>query len=1142
MSAYFSFKTLRQTLLVVSIFLISIGSAEAHLFMNNNNSCEDVPVQGGDVGAATIVVGPAAGITCNRFNDDSALGNTDFPDCVTLQDPFGPVGGANLPEYSFLVNTGEHSTNECFNTGGNRQFQDAQNLANANINIVGSNTRAGSVVSGNLDNGGFADFVHSAKDPNASGMPGSMEEVFSENVGGFLNGDSTSVNIEPVSTPHGLLPIPLFFSQNLGGVPVSGNTLFSATFPGDHASILFDCNGDGLDEAAVGVMDEEVTSFPLSIMVLQNGGAGLQQGNPAADLYNLIGVGDMGGSITLTPNDFNGDGNMDLAAVVTSPGTTDYAALCLGNGSCGFTCPTQIADAQAFDLDNLCVPGDVCRLNYYPSVVSGDFDGDGDMDLATPESFVPSMQGTLVYGIRYLLNNGGDLSTWSNTRVAVPAVGNEDVFKTIVAGRFSTAAVQNQIDEVAVTYNNFNNVIPGIGANGTQPITYVPISASVQVVTTDGAQGFNAPLSLSFTPSNNVLGLGLEAQDFDHCGGDDLVAEGTLSDDLVVRGQGSLSFFEGDISSTASLFLNENEAPVVTIGPNIPADFPTGLGADLPATCTDPTLDDRSFQWTMISGPAGATVSFGTPSGNLVDPDTDATTTVVPSAAGDYVLELSCADFCGLTATAQVTITSAGAVIPGSFTQGGNFFCSLNKAGGPTGSAAGVGLLLLGLGALLAWRLRRGVLLGLLAISLVTGWAASSHALTNSVSVNTFSPTVDDSDYITVYNSPTMLKRNFHVGFFLDYAYRPYEFGNNNFDRTSGIVDHLLDANIVGSYGILDWFTIGVDIPVHLYEGLNAPVLGLNESNFALGDVRLYFKFRLLDREAHGVGIAIIPFAHFPTSTNSTDFLGDGSFGGGGLVVIDGKIGERVTLALNLGYNVRGKFIDVGGNEINDEFLASLGISGEVIKNVFRIIGELQTSTVVNNFYSSQRTTPMEGRIGFRYTWANNHDINAGVGLGMLHGIGQPAIRGFIGYTYTKRPLAEVTVPPPPMNEIQVGDELTLQDKIYFDFDRSTIRDISKPTLDKIAGFLKAHPEVTKIKIDGYTCDLGTASYNMGLSQRRANSVKNYLEAQDISPDRIGTVQGFGESNPLVPNTDEANREQNRRVQIFVEAVNYNNP
>jgi outer membrane protein OmpA-like peptidoglycan-associated protein len=311
----------------------------------------------------------------------------------------------------------------------------------------------------------------------------------------------------------------------------------------------------------------------------------------------------------------------------------------------------------------------------------------------------------------------------------------------------------------------------------------------------------------------------------------------------------------------------------------------------------------------------------------------------------------------------------------------------------------------------------------------------------------------------------------------------------------------------------------------------------LDENNFDLGDIQLVFKFRLLDREKHHVGVAIIPYVVLPSSTGSADFLGNGSFAGGGKLVIDGRIKDRVSLALNLGYLVRDQFTDLSGQDIDDEFLASLGISIDILKNKLMLIGEGQVVTVAKDFFSSRRTTPSEARVGFRYTWANNNDINVGAGFGLTNGIGSPDFRVFAGYTYTKRPIAEVAVPPPPIAEVQVGDELTLKDKIYYEFDKAVIRDISKPTLDKIAGFLKAHPEVTKVKIDGYTCDLGTDSYNLRLSQKRAKAAADYLIGQGIDPSIIGTVTGFGEANPMVPNVDEPHREQNRRVQIFVEAV-----
>ena len=69
-----------------------------------------------------------------------------------------------------------------------------------------------------------------------------------------------------------------------------------------------------------------------------------------------------------------------------------------------------------------------------------------------------------------------------------------------------------------------------------------------------------------------------------------------------------------------------------------------------------------------------------------------------------------------------------------------------------------------------------------------------------------------------------------------------------------------------------------------------------------------------------------------------------------------------------------------------------------------------------------------------------------------------------------------------------------------------------------------------------HTDDLGTDLYNQKLSERRAKSVVDYLVQQGVDLSRLVMV-GYGESKPKVPNIDESHREQNRRVQIFVEQM-----
>lgn len=111
--------------------------------------------------------------------------------------------------------------------------------------------------------------------------------------------------------------------------------------------------------------------------------------------------------------------------------------------------------------------------------------------------------------------------------------------------------------------------------------------------------------------------------------------------------------------------------------------------------------------------------------------------------------------------------------------------------------------------------------------------------------------------------------------------------------------------------------------------------------------------------------------------------------------------------------------------------------------------------------------------------------------------------------------------------------ELTIGSDILFAFDSSVIRESAKPTLAQVARALANNPDET-LHVVGHTCDIGTDEYNQGLSERRAASVKEYLVDSGISADRI-TTEGFGETDPLVPNESEAARQLNRRVELTIE-------
>lgn len=105
---------------------------------------------------------------------------------------------------------------------------------------------------------------------------------------------------------------------------------------------------------------------------------------------------------------------------------------------------------------------------------------------------------------------------------------------------------------------------------------------------------------------------------------------------------------------------------------------------------------------------------------------------------------------------------------------------------------------------------------------------------------------------------------------------------------------------------------------------------------------------------------------------------------------------------------------------------------------------------------------------------------------------------------------------------------------VYFATNKSDINANSKLALDKLVKIFNEYPE-TDILIEGHTDDTGSDTYNMTLSQKRAESVANYLRNAGIASSRIIT-KFYGESQPKYENTSAENRTLNRRVEFAVTA------
>ncbi|MEO6869139.1 MAG: OmpA family protein [Ginsengibacter sp.] len=125
-------------------------------------------------------------------------------------------------------------------------------------------------------------------------------------------------------------------------------------------------------------------------------------------------------------------------------------------------------------------------------------------------------------------------------------------------------------------------------------------------------------------------------------------------------------------------------------------------------------------------------------------------------------------------------------------------------------------------------------------------------------------------------------------------------------------------------------------------------------------------------------------------------------------------------------------------------------------------------------------------------------------------------------------------IPGAKVERVEEGIKVEFNEKILFDFSKSDIGDSAKVNLNKLVAVLNKYPN-TNIEVQGHTDSRGTEEYNMGLSERRASAVANYLIANGIASSRI-TTKGFGESAPAYTNATPEGMAQNRRVEFLITA------
>lgn len=126
----------------------------------------------------------------------------------------------------------------------------------------------------------------------------------------------------------------------------------------------------------------------------------------------------------------------------------------------------------------------------------------------------------------------------------------------------------------------------------------------------------------------------------------------------------------------------------------------------------------------------------------------------------------------------------------------------------------------------------------------------------------------------------------------------------------------------------------------------------------------------------------------------------------------------------------------------------------------------------------------------------------------------------------------EQTIAGAKVERVGEGIQVTFDSGILFDFDSDVVRGSARANLRELARSLHEYPG-SDLLIVGHTDDVGSDSYNQGLSERRASAAVKYLVSEGVSRSRV-SWRGLGESEPVASNAGEGGRQQNRRVEVAI--------
>ncbi|MEZ4814812.1 MAG: OmpA family protein [Bdellovibrionota bacterium] len=420
-----------------------------------------------------------------------------------------------------------------------------------------------------------------------------------------------------------------------------------------------------------------------------------------------------------------------------------------------------------------------------------------------------------------------------------------------------------------------------------------------------------------------------------------------------------------------------------------------------------------------------------------------------------------------------------------------------------------------------------------------------------------FTPVVNEAGILTLHSSSYGESSKLGLGLNYNLAIDPTEVG----DSRGKLENYLHSLNLgVGSKLPFEFFQgrvhVFADASVHYISPIGTDLDAVTDvdSEFVLGNVKLGTGVALIDNSEGGLGVGIVPHVVVPVGSKNAyldgprDSSGDRAWQYGATIAVDYRVMHKELLALNLGWDRR----------LKEDYLTwGLGyqtpiLGGDTHNILFELRGEQNLDDP-----KPANSDPLEADIAYKgYCMSRRGSYVAGLGRGFNNDAGSPDLRVFLGinwqldhahgeHHHEETPAAQEGTPvaeeaAAPVAAPVVAGVTTLKvSPIYFGNNSNVILEKSNATLDKLAADLNANPGLKKLAIEGYTDNVGNPDYNKALSQKRADSVKEYLSNKGVDGNRL-TTEGMGPDSPIQDNATAAGRAANRRVEFRVVEVDGN--